>query len=279
MDALTTLTPFERPESVAPRAGPARGRDIEGPLTFWDLLDVVNPLQHIPVVNAIYRGITGDTIKTPVKLVGATVIGGAIEFAAAMVDSIVAAAFGKDLGEHAIAMARGRERSAAETRLADVREFVPEAPASTAQVADAREFIPEPVIAAPRLASASPTEGPSDAEIAVTTVQIAAKAHVRVPAMTLAPGKFATGPAVPASERLLKMPTRRTDMPMAASAAQLKARQAMPVSVQTATAGLAPPALAAAEYRQTAAATPPSFENAFAANLDKYRALTRSRER
>ena len=41
-------------------------------LTFGDVLDVINPLQHIPVVSTIYRAITGDEISP-----GARVAGGA----------------------------------------------------------------------------------------------------------------------------------------------------------------------------------------------------------
>jgi hypothetical protein len=32
-------------------------------MDFWDFVDIVNPLQHIPVVNTIYRELTGDTVK------------------------------------------------------------------------------------------------------------------------------------------------------------------------------------------------------------------------
>jgi hypothetical protein len=34
----------------------------EGP-TFAEFLDIINPLQHIPVVSTIYRAITGDQIS------------------------------------------------------------------------------------------------------------------------------------------------------------------------------------------------------------------------
>lgn len=42
-------------------------------LTFGDLLDVINPLQHIPMVSSIYRAVTGDEISP-----GARVAGGAL---------------------------------------------------------------------------------------------------------------------------------------------------------------------------------------------------------
>jgi len=74
-------------------------------LSFWDVLDVFNPLQHIPVVNAIYREITGDEIDPAMKLAGGALFGGFIGLGAAAVDVAIEGATGKDLGEHAIALA------------------------------------------------------------------------------------------------------------------------------------------------------------------------------
>ena len=45
-------------------------------LTFSDLVDLINPLQHIPGVSQIYRALTGDTIKPAVKVMGGLVFGG-----------------------------------------------------------------------------------------------------------------------------------------------------------------------------------------------------------
>jgi len=50
--------------------------------TFLDILkaavDVINPLQHIPLVSTIYRSVSGDEINTPAKIAGDTVYGGII---------------------------------------------------------------------------------------------------------------------------------------------------------------------------------------------------------
>ncbi|MGH6939664.1 hypothetical protein [Hypericibacter sp.] len=51
-------------------------------LTFDDVIDVVNPLQHIPVVSTVYRWLTGDTISPAAELAGGALYGGAIGFAA-----------------------------------------------------------------------------------------------------------------------------------------------------------------------------------------------------
>ncbi len=42
----------------------------EDGFTFADLIDIVNPLQHIPVIGTIYRRITGDTLDPGARLAG-----------------------------------------------------------------------------------------------------------------------------------------------------------------------------------------------------------------
>ena len=39
-------------------------------LTFRDVLDMINPLQHLPVVSNIYRAITEDELSAGSRLVG-----------------------------------------------------------------------------------------------------------------------------------------------------------------------------------------------------------------
>ena len=43
---------------------------------FEDLLDVVNPLQQLPVVSSVYREATGTDISIPARLVGGLLFGG-----------------------------------------------------------------------------------------------------------------------------------------------------------------------------------------------------------
>ncbi len=76
-------------------------------LSFWDVLDVINPLQHIPVVNSIYRELTGDEIDPAMKLAGGGLFGGFLGLGLAAVDVAVDGMTGKDIGEHAIALATG----------------------------------------------------------------------------------------------------------------------------------------------------------------------------
>ena len=81
-------------------------------MSFWDVLDVVNPLQHIPGVNKIYQAITGDTIKTPAKIAGAALFFGPVGLAVAAADAVVEKATGKDTLDN-VASALGLEKDEA----------------------------------------------------------------------------------------------------------------------------------------------------------------------
>ncbi len=66
------------------------------------LWDVVNPLQHIPVVGAIYRHVTGDTISPGAHFMGDALYGGPIGGAIAAADIAYQKVTGKDAGETVI---------------------------------------------------------------------------------------------------------------------------------------------------------------------------------
>lgn len=79
----------------------AGGDDQE--MSFWDVLDIVNPLQHIPLVNSIYRAVTGDEIKPAMQIGGGILFGGVIGGVAAIANAALQEATGKDLGGHVLA--------------------------------------------------------------------------------------------------------------------------------------------------------------------------------
>lgn len=80
-----------------------RGQDEES-FGFWDFIDIINPLQHIPVVSTIYRDLTGDTISAPARIAGGMLYGGPLGFAASIGNAIVEETSGQDMGEIAMAM-------------------------------------------------------------------------------------------------------------------------------------------------------------------------------
>jgi hypothetical protein len=67
---------------------------------FGDLLQAFNPLHHIPVLGTIYREVTGATIEPAARVIGGFVFGGPIGVASALVNAVVEASSGKDIGGH-----------------------------------------------------------------------------------------------------------------------------------------------------------------------------------
>lgn len=84
---------------------PARAPESDPPseLSFADFLDVINPLQHIPLVGDVYRYLTGDQISGPARVAGGALFGGPIGFVAGLANSIVSEASGGNPGEQVLA--------------------------------------------------------------------------------------------------------------------------------------------------------------------------------
>jgi hypothetical protein len=76
----------------------------ERPFGFGDVVDMVNPLQHIPLVNIAYREVTGDEIRPIGKIIGGALFGGPMGVTSGIVDVIVTEETGKDMAGNAIAL-------------------------------------------------------------------------------------------------------------------------------------------------------------------------------
>ena len=94
-------------------ATPPDGAGPIGPDGYWpqplnvpfsDVLNALNPLQHVPVVGTIYRAATGNTIPAPLQILGAGIFGGPIGILGAAVMSFVGALFsmGPDLSRPSV---------------------------------------------------------------------------------------------------------------------------------------------------------------------------------
>ena len=118
--------------------------------SFMDILDTINPLQHIPVISTIYRELTGDEPGAVSRLVGGALFGGPIGLALASVDSIIDDQTGKDVGGHVWAAIMGDDDpTQPTTKLAEA------APAET-PAPIASDSPPEPVAAPPVAVTATP---------------------------------------------------------------------------------------------------------------------------
>ena len=79
--------------------------------TFGDIFDIINPLQHIPIVSTLYRAITGDDIAAAPKVAGGVLFGGVIGLVVSIIDTAIEQITGQDTGEHLLALFEGAESS------------------------------------------------------------------------------------------------------------------------------------------------------------------------
>ena len=80
----------------------------------WDLLDVINPLQHIPLINTVYRKLTGDEIGQGARLAGSALYGGVPGLLSAGTDLALTRATGKDTGMHVASLLTGDDDTRAD---------------------------------------------------------------------------------------------------------------------------------------------------------------------
>lgn len=107
--------------------------------TFHDLLDIVNPLQHLPMVNMLYRELTGDTIAPGPRVLGGMMFGGMTGGLVAALDSGVEAETGKSMGGHILSAIAQPFVGSAETPASTAPQTpVPGAPGAAAVSAAAQ---------------------------------------------------------------------------------------------------------------------------------------------
>jgi hypothetical protein len=85
--APTTLTADEK-------ADPSRSKSF-----LENVLDIVNPLEHLPVIGTIYSNLTGDKPGAFEKIAGDTLYGGPLGFVSSMAEVGFEKITGKDVGD------------------------------------------------------------------------------------------------------------------------------------------------------------------------------------
>ncbi|QQP89652.1 hypothetical protein IGS68_27430 [Skermanella sp. TT6] len=234
------------PNGVAENEMPDTG-EVE--MSFWDFVDIVNPLQHIPVVNTVYRELTGDTIKGVSRVIGGGLYGGIVGLVAGVGSAIIAETTGKDPGEHLMAMVTGSgdgepaaeapqvasaetprpsapppgEPAPATAAAPPATPAVPAIPPAMAEAAPAGEIlIPAAVMPNPVPASRRP--GESDSKFFAVPKRVEGLQPKSTP-------PIATGPGA----NLEKMPAHRASAQLAAAQAAEKpaAAPATPAPSQT----------------------------------------------
>jgi hypothetical protein len=147
-------------------------------LGFHDLLDTINPLQHIPIVSSIYRWLTGDQPGNVARIVGDGIYGGPIGLATGVAAVTLKEETGKDPGEMVMALITGSDTDTGKTVVAD---------ASSTPTAAAPEVSPSP-------SSSAATPDPAAAPLRVAQASTTAVAEQPAPPAT---SPFLSPPAIP----------------------------------------------------------------------------------
>ena len=94
------------PASVARAPAAGSGFHLFGKdgFSFWDLVDIVNPLHHIPVVSTLYRRISGDRLDALPRVAGGALFGGIAGVVSAIANLVVNEATGRDIGASVLAL-------------------------------------------------------------------------------------------------------------------------------------------------------------------------------
>src|SRR4029078_10967359 len=77
---------------------------------FHHLWDVVNPLQHLPVIGTLYRAITGEKLDAVEKIAGDTLYGGLWGAIASVADVAFEGLTGKSFEDTALALFKSDDR-------------------------------------------------------------------------------------------------------------------------------------------------------------------------
>ena len=165
-----TIGDYSSYKPLAKTAWAKDGSDEHG-LTFADFLDVINPLQHLPIISHIYRAITGEKIGLAAKLAGDALYGGPVGLLSSGITAALESGAGKTTGEMIAEVAqdifgpsspKGDGDAQAAPQEARARDFerAHEDDLAMAQMA----MTPAAPVAAPQLAAIAPEAGNAESD-------------------------------------------------------------------------------------------------------------------
>lgn len=183
---------------------------------FDDALDVVNPLQHLPVVGTVYREMTGDTMSPAARVLGGVLFGGPIGFVLAIASAIFEEATGKSVGTALAELVTGAEQP---VQLADANadDGAPKGTTGGLSAGAEQPAAPAAVLAE---AVAAPAELPAVAPAVAGAPQLSPQAFDALMR------SFSSGPAAPAAAAGGIAPTGAHLAPPAPKAAPRPSAQA-----------------------------------------------------
>src|SRR4051812_12507140 len=117
----TTGNPAEGSTASAATSASADGTQTASssmPLSFDDVVDIVNPLQHLPIISTLYQHYANDPINTFPKIAGDTLYGGPLGLLSSVADTAFEKITGKSFGDTVLAWVTGEKSPADGTALA-----------------------------------------------------------------------------------------------------------------------------------------------------------------
>ena len=107
------------PSSSTAKAAGTTDTASKGHHGFLDFLvtifDIINPLEHLPIISTIYENVTGHHMNPVARIAGDTLYGGPIGAAVGVANVISEKKTGKDIGENVVAMLTGHKDKPAAT--------------------------------------------------------------------------------------------------------------------------------------------------------------------
>jgi hypothetical protein len=95
---------YPPPPAFQSTASESSGAAPDGDSFAHDVMEILNPLQHFPIVSTIYRQMTGDKIGPMERIAGDTLYGGVLGLASSVANIAFEQLTGKDFGDTALAM-------------------------------------------------------------------------------------------------------------------------------------------------------------------------------
>jgi hypothetical protein len=231
---------------------------------FRDLLDIINPLQHLPIISSVYRYLTGDQPGAVAQMAGDALYGGPIGVAFSLASEVTEDAQGRDIGERVLADVFGSGKTTA---------VATAAPATTITAANTTTA-----------ASAAPAPLTN-----VATTGSLAPVHLDHPPMPLF-GGIATPPpqaaaAIPAAASTQQTPAQQflsryaaantRPLPSGPRAGGFQPTARVPLDIP---AGALPANGIGTPAAQAVSSAPVNISQKMLEGLDKYMALERQRE-
>lgn len=110
IDAATSATTQPAPPQAE---GKPQSKSSDWDFSFHNLLDIINPLEHLPIIGTLYRAITHTHIGIPERIAGDALYGGLWGAVSGVADAAFEAVTGKDFGSTVLAFFTGHHHDTA----------------------------------------------------------------------------------------------------------------------------------------------------------------------